>query len=144
MQTIDCGGWVHSVSFADGSFLATGDQRKMASLWHVASGELVYELECPGEVHSVAISPDKRTLLVGDGSGRGHKWVTASGACLQSIECGTGEVSLPQSHTPHTARRARVEQWLSTILYPCNPSHPHLTPLTKGEAFSGSRTANVR
>mmetsp|Transcript_29183 Transcript_29183/g.79865 ORF Transcript_29183/g.79865 Transcript_29183/m.79865 type:complete len:722 (+) Transcript_29183:224-2389(+) len=92
MQTIDCGGWVHSVSFADGSFLATGDQRKMASLWHVASGELVYELECPGEVHSVAISPDKRTLLVGDGSGRGHKWVTASGACLQSIECGTGEV----------------------------------------------------
>jgi len=92
-QTMDCGGWVHSVNFADNSLLATGDQHRMASLWDVATGSLVFEMECAGEVYCVTISSDKSVLATGDKSGTVSMWTATTGALQQSMECGLGDVT---------------------------------------------------
>ena len=78
VQTIDCGGWVYSVSFVAETLLATGDQGKVASLWDLSSGDILYRLECQGEVRGIAISHDLTSLLAGDTSGAAHLWYLAN------------------------------------------------------------------
>mmetsp|Transcript_69819 Transcript_69819/g.209724 ORF Transcript_69819/g.209724 Transcript_69819/m.209724 type:complete len:841 (+) Transcript_69819:62-2584(+) len=73
-QTMDCGGWVHSVNFADNMLLATGDQHKMAKVWEVwdelgePSGTLMQTFLATEVVKRVDLSADLGLVACGAGN----------------------------------------------------------------------------
>lgn len=56
-----------------GSLLAVGSQAGI-DLWDVDAGKILKTLDCPGELRSIVISPNGRTLACGTAIGTVHIW----------------------------------------------------------------------
>ena len=77
---------VQSVTFSpDGAILATGSFDHTVRLWRVADGRPLHILERPGDVSSMAISPDGQTLASASG-GAVWLWRVSDGVSLGILQ----------------------------------------------------------
>ncbi|HJH31809.1 MAG TPA: hypothetical protein C5S50_06455 [Methanosarcinaceae archaeon] len=66
-------GGVNAVAVTpDGKHAISGSDDNTLRVWDIASGEIIASFSGDGFLHACAISPDGRTIVAGEASGRVH------------------------------------------------------------------------